>query len=165
MDISNKLQIASVASQYTKPEVAFSSSTQPKTSAFDGPAVNVSISSEAVELFDQLQSLSKQDEKKLDALFEKMDKIFESAGNNELSGNQIKQLDALSKKVDQVLGLETEDDLLASLPPKEAKQLEDLFKQVDQLFEKSGDKPLTESQQKQLHALDEKINQIAEAHV
>jgi len=163
MDISHILQTASVA--YQRPEATnLSAKPEPDRSILDGPAVEISISPQATEMFNQLQSLSAEDTKQLDAIFEKMDKIFTQAGSKPLTDGQMQQLEALDKKIDKILGIEPEEDLLSGLPEAQAKQLDGLFNQIDKLFESADGKPLTQAQEKQLKSLEEKIDSIFTQH-
>ncbi len=134
-----------------------------------GPSFEISLSEEALKLieqsngpdFDHSLELSEKESKELDGLFSQLDKLFETVGDKPLSAEQEKQLSALEKKIEGILGpVDNSIDPYADLSEKAAKELESLFTQVDKLFDTVGDKPLSTEQEKQLTALEEKIDSI-----
>ncbi|WP_419904880.1 hypothetical protein [Kiloniella sp.] len=144
-------------------------STQIPSGAFFGPSFEISLSEEALKLieqsngpdFDVSLGLSEKVSKELDGLFNKLDQLFETVGDKPLNAEQEKQLSALEKKIDGILGpVDSSFDPYAELSEKATKELESLFNQVDKLFDTVGNKPLSAEQEKQLSALEEKIDGI-----
>ena len=113
--------------------------------------------------FDPFAGLSDKAAKELNTIFGQIDKLFENAGTQALTADQEKQLTALEKKIDGILGIpDLEFDPFAGLSDKAAKELNTIFGQIDKLFENAGTQALTADQEKQLTALEKKINEILE---
>lgn len=113
--------------------------------------------------FDPFEGLSEEEAQKLEGLFSQIDKIFETAGDKPLSAVQEKQLESLENKIDDILGpIEDAEELelYDNLPDAAKKQLDALFDQMDKIFERAGDAPLTQEQEKQLEALEKKVDTI-----
>lgn len=130
-----------------------------------GPAIEFDLSDDALTLLAQEQAnfveLSPDNQKKLNSLFDEIDKIFEAAGEKALSKEQKEQVKTLEKQIDKILGPVTaEGDLFGDLSEEAQQQLDTLFDQIDAIFEKAGDAPLTSEQEKQLEALEKKVDGI-----
>ena len=146
--------------------------TQPKTKQDDenkaeplignqhGPAFEIFLSDDAIAFMGG-NTLTQENDKELTKLFDAIDQIFADAGNKPLTAEQEKQLEALDKKLAAILGpLEEDDYLMPELSEEKMKELDNLFQQIDKIFETAGDKPLTEAQEKKLQQLSEKIDDI-----
>jgi len=138
----------------------------------DSPAMVRGATDDAIQLSPQALAaiendpffgLSSQEIKKLDAVFDQIDAIFETASDQPLSHEQKKQLEALDRKVESILGGdEIAADLFALLSDKGGQKVNELFQQADQIFEAAGDGPLTLEQQIQIEDLDRQIQSIVQ---
>jgi len=125
-----------------------------------GPAFEIFLSDDAIAFMGG-NNLTPEEDEELTKLFDAIDQIFADAGNKPLTTEQEKQLEALDKKLAAILGpLEEDDYFMPELSEEKMKELDNLFQQIDRIFETAGNKPLTEAQEKKLQQLSEKIDDI-----
>lgn len=129
-----------------------------------GNAFNVSLSSEAQAILKENQDiydgLSNDQVKKLNNSLSQIDKIFQAAGDGELTAEQEKQLASLEQEVEGIIGKEKteklfgggekEEDLFANLSSSDADLLKGIIKNIDTIFDQAGDKPLSAENKKKL---------------
>ena len=136
---------------------------QPKVRGATDDAVLISPQALAAIENDPFFGLSNQEITKLDAVFDQIDAIFETAGDQPLSREQEKQLEALERKVESILGGdEIAADLFALLSDDAGQKVDALLTQADRIFEAAGDAPLTLEQQLQIEDLDRQIQSIVQ---
>ena len=115
---------------------------------------------------DPFFGLSSRTVEQLDELFNRMDAIFETAGDQPLTRQQHQQLDALDRKIQSLLGDDgTEADLFALLSDDAAERVDGLLRQAEHIFKLAGDTDFSQEQQMQLEDLDRQIQIIIQGEL